>query len=94
MLLGSATWQDPRHDFKLSLIEEAAAMVTMGVPIRFAVKYLSLTPEELSELLIMLAEDKEEAEQKEQEQLEAEAENAAATAAKPVTSTSSSPSDS
>jgi len=67
-LRAEADWQDPRHDFRMSLISEASAMVTMGIPVQFAVEHLSLRPEELKRLLEMIEQEKADKEAKEEEQ--------------------------
>ena len=70
-LRGEPIWEDPRHDYRMSLIEEAAKMVEMGIPIEFAITHLGLTPQEIEILLPMIEAAKEEA--MEQKKLENEA---------------------
>lgn len=70
-LIGDAVWQDPRHDYRLSMIKEGAAMVEMGVPIEFAVKQIGLTPAETVEVLEMIKIQKKEQEERERAAIEA-----------------------
>ena len=67
-LKGEPVWQDPRHDFKMALIAEAAAMVTMGIPISFIADRIGLTPPEVKTLMEAL----ETAKQEEADQMERE----------------------
>ena len=55
-LKGEPVWQDPRHDFKMALIAEAAAMVVMGIPILFVADRIGLTPQEVKDLTKLLEE--------------------------------------
>lgn len=71
-LTGEAVWQDPRHDFRLSILKEGEAMVGIGLPLRFVAKKIGLTPAEETEVLAMIEEDRVEA-----EKLAEEAANAA-----------------
>ena len=57
-LTGEPVWEDPRHDFKMALIQEAAAMVTMGIPIGFVADRIGLNPEEVVALTELLAQAK------------------------------------
>ncbi len=63
-LKGEPVWQDPRHDFKMALIAEAAAMVTMGIPISFVADRIGLTPEEVKVLIEALEQAKVEEDEK------------------------------
>lgn len=74
-LVGNSVWQDPRHDYRLSKLEEGAAMVAMGIPIEFAVKQIGLTPDEITEVLEMIKVQKAELEAKEKAEREAAANN-------------------
>ena len=68
-LKGEAVWRDPRHDYRVAKIAEGQALITMGVPIEFAVTTIGLSPEELKTVLKLIEVEKAEAERKEQEQL-------------------------
>jgi hypothetical protein len=63
-LVGEPVWEDPRHDFKMALIAEAAAMVAMGIPIEFIADRIGLTPEEVVILIELLVKAKAEEEEK------------------------------
>jgi hypothetical protein len=77
-LVGEAVWQDPRHDFILSKLNEGKAMIDIGIPIEFVVTQIGLTPDEEVEVLRMVEEAKAEQEAKEQAELDAAAELATA----------------
>ena len=62
-LVGEPVWEDPRHDFKMALIQEASAMVTMGIPISFIADRIGLEPEEVKNLIAALEEAKVEEEE-------------------------------
>ena len=70
-ILGDAIWQDPRHDYRLSKLQEGAAMVDMGIPIEFAVKKIGFTPDEEVEILALIEVQKAELEAKEEAEREA-----------------------
>jgi hypothetical protein len=66
-------WQDPRHDFILSKLKEGQAMIEIGIPVKFVVTKIGLTPDEEVAVLKMVEEAKAEQEAKEQAELEAAA---------------------
>lgn len=72
-LLGEPVWRDPRHDYRLSTLEEGKAMIEIGLPLRFVATQLGLTPAELTQVLTMIEEEKAEAEVKAEAEMEAEA---------------------
>lgn len=78
---GSAVWKDPRHDYRLSTLEEGKAMIDIGIPVEFVVTQLGFTPAETKDVLRMIAEEKAkvEAEQKAQMDAQISAQNAAQT---------------
>ena len=43
-------WKDPRYDHRLAILEEAAAMVTIGLPFKYVIRQLGLTPKEIEEI--------------------------------------------
>jgi len=75
-LIGQAIWQDPRHDFRLSKLEEGLAMVNMGIPVEFAVKKVGFTPDEEIELLDLIKVQKAEQDAKELQEREFAAQTA------------------
>ncbi len=68
-LVGEAVWQDPRHDYQLSVLLEGVKMIEIGMPVEFVVTKLAFTPGEVVELLKMIKEQKEEQEKREREAL-------------------------
>lgn len=60
---GETVWRDPRHDYRLARLEEGKTMVEMGLPIKFVVKQIGLTPSEEVEVLAMIEEDEAKAEE-------------------------------
>ncbi len=84
-LVGHSIWQDPRHDYRLSKLEEGAAMVEMGIPIEFAVQQIGLTPDEVTEVLAMIEVQKAEQEKREREAIAASEKTATTTVNQPST---------
>jgi hypothetical protein len=70
-LVGDAVWQDPRHDFILSKLKEGQAMIEIGIPVKFVVTKIGLTPDEEVAVLKMVEEAKVEQEAKEAAEMEA-----------------------
>jgi hypothetical protein len=70
ILMGEPVWEDPRHDFKMALIQEASAMVTMGIPISFVADRIGLTPQEVKLLVAALEEAKKEEDDKAEREME------------------------
>lgn len=62
--LGEMAWQDPRYDFRMAVIEEAAAMVNMGMPFKWVIRQMNLTQAEID----MIEELKEEEQEEQREQ--------------------------
>ena len=66
---GETQWQDPRHDYRVAKIAEGQALIDMGIPLEYATRVIGLPPDDLKEVLDMIAEAKAEKEKKEQEML-------------------------
>jgi len=66
-LTGQAVWQDPRHDYRLSKLQEGLKMVEIGIPVEFVVQKLGFTPSEIVEVTSMIEQQKLEQEKKERE---------------------------
>ena len=84
-LVGDTIWQDPRHDYRLSMIEEGIGMVELGIPVEFAVKQIGLTPAETVEVLEMIEKQKREQEERERAAIEAGEKTASVVANQPST---------
>jgi len=68
-LTGHSVWQDPRHDYRLSKLQEGQAMIEIGIPVEFVIRQLGFTPEEEVTVLAMIEEQKAEQEKREREAL-------------------------
>ncbi len=66
-LVGETVWQDPRHDYRLSKLNEGLAMIDIGIPVEFVVRKLGFTPDEVAEVSTMIERQKVEQEAKERE---------------------------
>lgn len=69
---GEMRWKDPRAKYRTSLVEEGAKMVKMGIPLRFVIKTLGFSPEQIAELETLLAEQEQKAEAEKQAALDAQ----------------------
>jgi len=87
---GEMIWEDPRSKNRSALLDEAVKYAAptdkggLGLPIKWVIKRLALTPEDLAELQTLLDEQIKEDEALAQEQLSMEKEAAKAKLAGPV----------
>lgn len=65
--VGEVRWKDPRAQYRGSLLEEATKMVAVGLPFKFIVKQLGLTPEEVDQVLTLKEEEVAETQAREDE---------------------------
>ena len=68
-LLGETVWRDPRHDSRLSILEEGKAMIEIGLPVEFVATKIGLQPDEVKAVLELIEQAKVEAEAKEEQQM-------------------------
>ena len=63
--IGEMRWKDPRAQYRGALLDEATKMIAVGMPFRFVIKTLGLTPEEIIEVEKLKAEEDAEMEARE-----------------------------
>ncbi len=71
---GETIWNDPRHEFRTTVLDEAVKMANpeqgLGLPLEFVIKQLGLTREEIEELDQLIEQQREEEEQLRQEEMQ------------------------
>lgn len=86
---GEVLWKDPRAKYRSSLLDEAKKMFDIGIPIRFIIRKLALTPDEVDLLEKMI--DAEEVKKKAEEEQAFAREQEVAAASRPPPSTTTPP---
>jgi len=73
--LGEMTWRDPRAKYRSALVAEGALMVEkMGMPLKFVIRQLGLTSDEIDQLDGMIEEQEQKAIEQEESKMRLEAE--------------------
>jgi hypothetical protein len=67
--LGETVWQDPRYDFRLAVIEEATAMINMGLPFKWVIRQMNLTQKEIDTIEELKEEEVEQQREQQREDL-------------------------
>ena len=73
-IVGNAVWRDPRHDYRLSRLQEGKTMFESGIPVEFIATQIGLAPDDEALLLDLIAQAK--AEQQAQSEAQNEAQMA------------------